>query len=40
MVSLYVTEARLVDGDKDLGGDQYLPCDYCHIPKDEYPEEG
>ena len=43
VISLYSTEAVTLDEDhidKSLGGDDYLPCEYCHIPKENYPEEG
>ena len=37
VISLYATEAAR---DKTLGGADYLPCEYCSIPKDQYPKEG
>ena len=37
VISLYATEAAK---DKGLGGADYLPCEYCNIPKDQYPKEG
>lgn len=37
VISLYATEAAR---DKTLGGADYLPCEDCSIPKDQYPEEG
>ena len=37
VISLYATEAAR---DKTLGGADYLPCEQCSIPKDQYPEEG
>ena len=40
MVSIYAVEAVEVERDKMLGGADYLPCDYCKIPKEDYPEEG
>ena len=28
-------------GDEDnIGGDKYIPCRYCRIPKEDYPDEG
>ena len=39
MVSLYVTEA-VVQRDRMLDGENYLPCESCNIPKCGYPKEG
>ena len=40
VVSIYTAEAIVVERDKMLGGADYLPCDYCKIPKEDYPKEG
>ena len=37
VVTVYATEAV---NDESLGGNQYLPCEQCHLPKDQYPKEG
>ena len=34
---LYTTEAA---DNKNLGGEDYLPCELCRLPKTEHPEEG
>ena len=37
VIGLYAAEAAK---EKHLGGADYLPCEYCNIPKDQYPQEG
>ena len=39
MISLYVNEA-CVPNDEVIGGENYLPCEYCNIPESDYPKEG
>ena len=34
---LYTSEAA---SRKNLGGEDYLPCEQCNLPKAEYPTEG
>ena len=38
VVSLCAAQVKNIN--KDLGGDGYLPCESCDIPKEEYPKEG
>ena len=37
VIGLYATEAAK---ERSLGDDDYLPCEYCNLQKEDYPEEG
>ena len=40
IVVIQHTTNAIVREDELLGGANYLPCDYCRLPKREYPNEG
>ena len=37
VIGLYATEAAK---ERSLGEENYLPCEYCNLQKEDYPEEG
>ena len=39
VIGLYRSAAEAAE-DRGLGGADYLPCESCSIPNDQYPKEG
>ena len=40
-VVLSIFFATCLAGDENnIGGENYIPCRYCHVPKDQFPDEG